>query len=401
MKTSTFLFEVITPCFCGGAEPEKQAEIRAPSIRGHLRWWFRTLGGFKSLAARGMTIRDQESLIFGTTAGNEGRAGRLMLRVVPPQPNSKTANANDLGAGMNTPLGYALFPLRPFGQSDGRRGKISESARFRVSVLWGGQPQHWESICALLAIWGHLGSLGFRGRRGFGALRLMEPFVSLPDALKHFASPGGVQVLKLTNANATNWRSTSAALVGWYRSWRHHGQMNRTWVWNDVQQRSKGGWWKPVAPPQKDQNRAQPGFKYARRDHNEGLDVQGTRAPNPDPDQAQGTPGQTFRPALGLPIIQFFSSLGDSNGPLPRPRATVNWDWDFDTVANKGKGRFASPVLLRPYRDATGTWHALVIFVDAHRWPEGKQVFLNGQPRSVSLDLYNTMKRDQHLTPFP
>ena len=79
MKTETFHLELITPCFCGGAEPEKQAEIRATSIRGQLRWWFRTLGGFKSLDP--MPVRDQEALIFGSTAGDEGRAGKVILRV--------------------------------------------------------------------------------------------------------------------------------------------------------------------------------------------------------------------------------------------------------------------------------------------------------------------------------
>ncbi|MCZ7641232.1 MAG: type III-B CRISPR module RAMP protein Cmr1 [Verrucomicrobia bacterium] len=78
MNTDTFLLELITPCFCGGAEPEQQAEIRAPSIRGQLRWWFRTLGGFKSLAP--MSVREQEAMIFGTTAGDEGQAGRLTIR---------------------------------------------------------------------------------------------------------------------------------------------------------------------------------------------------------------------------------------------------------------------------------------------------------------------------------
>ncbi|MBI2924889.1 MAG: type III-B CRISPR module RAMP protein Cmr1, partial [Verrucomicrobia bacterium] len=74
MKTDTFHLELITPCFCGGATPDKQAEIRAPSIRGQLRWWLRTLGGFQSLAVRGMSVREQENFIFGSTAGGEGRA---------------------------------------------------------------------------------------------------------------------------------------------------------------------------------------------------------------------------------------------------------------------------------------------------------------------------------------
>ncbi len=400
MKTGTFHLELITPCFCGGAEPEKQAEIRAPSIRGQLRWWFRTLGGFKSLAP--MPVRDQEAMIFGSTAGDEGKAGKLVVRVTSPRLASQTANADDLKAGMNTPLGYALFPLRPFGNSDAKRGHLKEGSSFHVSILWRGQPQLWEPIRALMAVWAHLGCLGFRGRRAFGATELKSPQVVLSDALSHFAATDNVKVCQVAIDNLNDWRSASAELLKWYRSWRHHGQMNQTWVWNDRRDRKKGGRWNPIPAAQQAQNRAQPGFKYARRDHNEGLDVQGTGAPSHDPENPAGRRGETFRPALGLPIIQYFSSLGDpTRGPIPRGRATVNWDWEWNHGKKKGEGRFASPVLLRPHRDAAGKWHALVIFVEAHKWSTGKQVYLNGRPRNVSLDLYDAMKNDQRLKPFP
>ena len=398
MKTETFHLELITPCFCGGAEPEKQAEIRAPSIRGQLRWWFRTLGGFKSLAP--MPVREQEAMIFGSAAGDNGRAGKLLVRTLGPQPKSTRANAEDLDAGMNTPLGYALFPLRPFGDKDGKRGKFSEDTRFNISITWRGRDSQWKDIQALVAVWAHLGALGFRSRRTVGTLRLISPTFSLKEALDRFAAPEGVSVYEIQEPNLPDWRTVSAALLKWYRSWRHHGQMNQTWKWNDPRDRSKGGRWIPILPQQKQQNRAQPGFRYARRDHNEGLDVQGTGAPNADPENPHGQPGQTYRPALGLPIIQFFSSLGGPNGPLPRARATVNWEFGRGTD-QEPKGRFASPVLLRPHKDAQGNWHALVIFVDAHRWPTGKPVYLNGQPRQVSLELYEQMKADPRLHPFP
>jgi len=348
-----------------------------------------------------MSVRDQEAMIFGSTAGDEGRAGKLVVRVSSAQPRSAPANADDLNAGMNTDLGYALFPLRPFGDNDGRRGKIAENTGFQVSLLWRGDAALWDAVRALLATWAHLGCLGFRGRRAFGALELKKPDFSLTDAVSYFAASGRIEVRQLTANNLNNWRGTAAALLKWYRSWRQHGQMNRTWKWNDRRDRSKGGRWIPIPAQQKQQNRAQPGFRYARRDHNEGLDVQGTGAPNPDPENPAGEPGATFRPALGLPIIQFFSSLGGSRGPLPRGAATVNWEYDWDANERKAKGRFASPVILRPHRDAEGKWHALVIFVDAHKWPEGKEAYLNGQPREVSLELYEKMKADQRLHPFP
>jgi len=170
--------------------------------------------------------------------------------------------------------------------------------------------------------------------------------------------------------------------------------MNRRW---DKQSKR----WIAVGAQQQAENRSQPGFKYARRDHNEGLDVQGTGAPNPDHEKPAGSSGEVFRPALGLPIIQFFSSLGGQGGPIPRRQATVTWDESWNQADMKGEGRFASPVLLRPHRDAQGKWHALVIFVDAHKWPDGKHVFLNGQPRDVRLELYDKMKDDPRLNNFP
>lgn len=340
---------------------------------------------------------DQEDLIFGRTAGARGQAGKLLLRITSPPLENEPANAADLGAGMNTLLGYALFPLRPFGDQDGRRGKIREGQKFRLEVVWRGEAGLWDSVAALVAVWGHLGWLGFRGRRAFGALQLISPELCLWDALSHFWRPEHVRILELPQDNLTDGRQTAARLLVWYRSWRHPGQRGRRW---DRQSRR----WVDIPAQQQAENRAQPGFAYARRDHNEGLAVQGTGAPNPDPENPRGRAGESFRPALGLPMIQYFSSLGDVQGPLHRQRATVNWDWEWDERKQKGTGRFASPVILRPYKDAHVRWHALVIFAGAHQWPAGKEVHLScagrHQTRRVSLDLYKAMKQGPRLRPF-
>ena len=42
MKQHSFQIRIITPGFVGGAS--QQAELRVPSLRGHVRWWFRALG---------------------------------------------------------------------------------------------------------------------------------------------------------------------------------------------------------------------------------------------------------------------------------------------------------------------------------------------------------------------
>lgn len=356
MKTETYHFELITPCFCGGAEPEKQAEIRAPSIRGQLRWWFRTLGGFKSLDAQGMHVRDQEALIFGSTAGEAGRAGKLVTRVVSTGLVSSVKDGQELGHRNLSAPAFLTFPIQSRekqGQKTQYAGRgVLTTGRFEVRLLWRGNPSLWDDLVALLTVFGNLGSLGFRGRRALGALAFRSPPpMFLTQAIARLSSPNSIAVKRLEAKSA---RDAISVLGGWLKSCRAHGRTG-----------------------QNNQESSSLFFPYAKNDHDIGYDTPGSRAK------------PAFRPALGLPIIQ------------QTRKGTNTWDWDWDAQKDKGKGRFASPVILRPHRDAQGKWHALVIFVDAHRWPAGKKVYLNGQPRDVSLALYEAMKKDPRLQPFP
>jgi CRISPR type III-B/RAMP module RAMP protein Cmr1 len=399
MIRQSYQFEILTPCFCGGAEPLQRAEIRAASIRGQLRWWFRVLGGFKSPLLPTDACR-QEKQIFGAAAGESGYAGQLIVRVTDcSDPSVEPMSAKDLGNNEN----YLLFPLRETNSSQPRRGvfgdfdaKTKRYGNFRLEVLWRGNPSLAADIESLVTVFANLGALGFRSRRATGALTLTHHIMSLAVALDRFQLKNSIDVRALSASDA---QSSIRTLADWLKGWRQHGQMSGIWRWIDPKDRKKGAKWFPISPAAQAANRLAPGFKFARRDHNEGLDVEGTGGPNPDPENPEGKLGQTFRPALGLPIIQTFSSLGSAkDGPK---RAVVNWEYPASGEKN---GRFASPVLLRPHRDAQGNWHALVIFVDAHKWPVGHKVQLtargNTEERSVSLDLYEEMKKDTRLTMF-
>lgn len=61
MIRKNYKMTFITPCFCSGANSELP-ELRASSVRGQLRWWFRALGG----------SRDAEKKIFGGVAQKKG-----------------------------------------------------------------------------------------------------------------------------------------------------------------------------------------------------------------------------------------------------------------------------------------------------------------------------------------
>jgi len=371
--------EIITPCFSGGAQPDRFAEIRAPAIRGQLRWWFRTLGGFQSLAAQKMSVRQQEDLIFGSASGGEGHAGKLMVRVRDIIGKQAVVDDEEMGAPPASKRGYVLFPLRPE-----RKGQPGERLRdravikkennaapfpqFILDLAWRGAASLNDDIAALVAVFGHLGALGFRSRRAMGALAFTDFPYPLAESLKRFGHASSappkqqpVAVMELQLPSVTQQARMTLVdpladivdpLAEWLRSWRAHG---RTGL-NDAE-------------------RASPGFRFAQSDH--------------FADEFHLGPG--YRPMLGMPLL---TKYGKWNTELPPP-------------GKQTKGRFASPVLLRPHRDASGGWHALVIFVEAHKWPSDpttgrpRRVFLNGGPRDVSLDLYEEMKKDRRLKAFP
>ena len=340
MEEVKLKLKLITPAFCGGAIPETQAEIRAPSIRGQLRWWFRVLGGFKSLS--GKSVKDQESLIFGSVSGT-ARASQLIVRVKSVGDSKLISkdikDADGFNARQNTEKGYLLFPLRGKG-----RACFNNTPNFELILLWKGDKRLIDDIKALGTVFGHLGSLGFRSRRAMGALAFVDNPPELNPALSHFAT-GNAVLIKQVTENQDNADSCVNSLAKWLREWRSHGRKPHL---------SNG-----------------PGFKYAKADHDIGLGQN---------DQA------AFRPAIGLPIIQRYSSMNKKN--------------DWEESKRKGEGRFASPVILRPYMDAQGSWKALVIFIESMKWPTGKKVYLNGNPKDVSLELYEAMKKDTTLSLF-
>lgn len=343
MKTTTYTLELLTPCFCAGADQSK-AEIRAPSIRGQLRWWFRTLGGFKSLAG---LLKQQEAQLFGTTAGDEGTSSQLLVRVTQPLTASVEKNGDSPEANVRAATGYILFPLR-----NKTRGAI-ENGTFTLTIQWRGEAKLWGDIQNLIAVFTHFGSLGFRSRRGYGAIgpaaNNKAHLAAIQIALDAFNC--ATQALEIRTLPACQDCSTAlTSLANWLKGWRSHGRSSFDLV---------NG--RPRTPS------AMPGFDYAKADHDAGYGMNQN--------------GPTYRAALGLPIIQRCD------------RTTNNWEY----ATGNNKGRFASPVLLRPHKTANGQILPLVIFVDAHAWPENQVVYLNGQPRQVSTDLYNAMRVDPKL----
>ena len=167
MKPLIFHLKFITPCFCAGASPAI-AEIRAPSIRGKLRWWFRVLGG----------KQDQEAEVFGSIAGDSGLASAIAIRVAEDGIQGKWQPI-DFSGFSNT--GYVLYFAKASG--NGARwvagGAVPPGASFQLHLLWRRRvsPEVRELFDLALDAFLLLGSLGLRSTRGLGCFETAErPF---------------------------------------------------------------------------------------------------------------------------------------------------------------------------------------------------------------------------------
>lgn len=176
--------QVLTPLFLGGAE--QQAELRAPGIKGPLRYWYRAADPrFGAPWTPGARLT-REDRFFGGTRPGAGQSP-FLLRVEQSQPAMKTwgefnARRFDVGRGRDTRNGleYLGYPFR-MGNNTSRKAIVpGETFQVRSVMPRPVDPDpdfDKELRRALVASWWllcHLGGLGSRSRRGFGAVGLVQ-----------------------------------------------------------------------------------------------------------------------------------------------------------------------------------------------------------------------------------
>ncbi|MCF2138516.1 MAG: type III-B CRISPR module RAMP protein Cmr1 [Candidatus Lokiarchaeota archaeon] len=87
MKKSIFECEVVTPMFLMGANKEKNVELRAPSFKGAMRFWWRAINSKEN----NNKLNEEESKIFGASSEKIGKS-KFILRVE----HSKIMHGNTL-----------------------------------------------------------------------------------------------------------------------------------------------------------------------------------------------------------------------------------------------------------------------------------------------------------------
>jgi len=187
MNNIDFDCEVLSPLFSGGAETSAHPEVRAPSIRGGMRFWYRALVGGSTIVASSNAeeslkkLKEVEGDVFGTT--EKGSAVAVLVHKDQP-PGIETFHKD---RAIRTPEGdflptgkdYLLWSMAARGRPGTPRYQpgrqyTKPGVRFEIRL----QSQTPEGAGALVkaaaALWllANLGGLGSRANRGAGSLEV-------------------------------------------------------------------------------------------------------------------------------------------------------------------------------------------------------------------------------------
>jgi CRISPR-associated protein Cmr1 len=176
-------FRAVTPLFMSGSD-KLRAELRVPSIKGVLRFWWRALalGRLGSVSK----VREDEARIFGS-AGNDVGQARVHLRLRLPEnvvqykdPILKYADGEPVGPGARY-LGYGVVEAVPSRKRNTRESQILRSCLkypfegiLSLLIRNGTSNDDVKSIASALIAVGLFGGFGSRSRKGYGSFNLVE-----------------------------------------------------------------------------------------------------------------------------------------------------------------------------------------------------------------------------------
>lgn len=186
MKSIPFTCEVITPIFLTGVDG-KTPELRVPSIKGALRFWWRAMHGHLPIDDIGEVqkgLRSLETEIFGG-GGDKARISSFEIRKISdaisfsmekPLPhhtgnrNCNYINSQNSCEGRRSPRDQGLC-------KKGSETLAISGGTFSISFT-GGNLELVKSLFVLTCL---LGGFGKRSRRGFGCVEIKD--FSMPSTL--------------------------------------------------------------------------------------------------------------------------------------------------------------------------------------------------------------------------
>ena len=168
-------YRVVTPMFCGGANPG-HAELRVPSFKGALRFWWRALAWSRQDGDLEM-IRREEDKLFGSASGGQSRVSMSLTEPIETRPLAAGKVLEDAGNVVGEGaryLGYGV--METFRRRDRRAGELIRAcllAPFDLTICMRTRRLNDDQVQslqdALIAV-GLFGGMGAKSRKGYGSL---------------------------------------------------------------------------------------------------------------------------------------------------------------------------------------------------------------------------------------
>ena len=346
--------QLVTPLYGGGVESatvDSNMPIRVASIRGQLRFWWRLLAKHKWKLGSAETIRQAEFALWGGM-GKEAHASDVFLKVsnvVAELPVSYTEYASNQSAD----LAPVFFPAM-----GNDHQVIPENLKwnlyFRFSTRLQNDVVRQKQVIETLRWWGQFGGLGFRSRRGSGAVHVVEcqDYAEIKTVLsKEEVEAIGCQwVTRNPTPNAiTAWKTAVKKL----RDFRQGLNVGRN-------PPNGGGFAGRIRWPEPDAIRQlQNRFSHKHKPEHKA--------------------GNVFpRGLFGLPIIFKF---------------TTNGDPDVAHLQPKNKERMPSPLLIRPVSNGKGQWLPSALLLP-HDHLMSLEVELKWNRSSKNVNLWDDSKAE-------
>lgn len=217
--TLTATYRIVTPMFIGDAN-QSATEITSASVKGALRFWWRALNWGKFRNQTGATdesalreLHGAEAELFGAAADDKypkRGQGKFLLRVIPANKWDYMPKAWPLSGTGSGYLGQGLWESGKPAQNNYQppRTALNEGQDFAVNIVFKPMPDAvrdstLSTLKDLLTLWGLVGGLGSRARRGFGSVQLLQLgdtplvlkdvngwFAALTEILSHYPIAG-------------------------------------------------------------------------------------------------------------------------------------------------------------------------------------------------------------------
>ncbi|MEH6577387.1 MAG: type III-B CRISPR module RAMP protein Cmr1 [Amphritea sp.] len=363
---------ITTPMFIG--DGQQQAEgIRPPSIKGALRFWWRALfwSDFMAQAANNehqalKLLHAAEADLFGSAVRDQqGGQSRFSIDVDYALPGKQQEWSPQ--GGSQYLLGQGCYHFR----NGITRTYLNAGERFqlRLSAKPGAQApsdSQWQQLEKALLLWGLLGGLGSRGRKGIGSVSLqslsggdysapqnrtdylqqlkalIEPATTLTKRPPFTALSQHSRLdLSATGRSALELLNTVGEALQLYRAWGRNDKVGN-----------------------------QRALKNFPDDHHDGLAaISGKRPPQP-----------AARAVFGLPHNYFFSST------------TQKLDVAVKKTSMNGDRR-ATPLFIHVHQLPTGEVLAMQLLIPAQFLPD-ESPYLEYKARGVRFDV---VMRDEEI----